>query len=182
MPEQPWYREPQTFVAVAALIVSVTAVAVGLYEASLQRRHDRAEVWPHLEITTFVMPQGAAIRLINTGIGPAIVKSVEVNVDGKPKRNWDDALNALLGRAPGLHSSTTVIEHAFRAGDEVTLVGIQKSDMPPGFWSWVGRVTLRVCYTSVFDESWIVSDDHLGGTSRWQSVGHCPAPVAGTDL
>jgi hypothetical protein len=25
-------------------------VVVGLYEEALQRRHDRAEVWPHVEI------------------------------------------------------------------------------------------------------------------------------------
>jgi hypothetical protein len=182
MEGQSWYREPQTFVAVAALIVSVTAVVVGFYEASLQRRHDRAEVWPHLEISTFVVPDGAAIKLANTGIGPAIVKSISVEIDGKPQRNWDNALRTLLGRNPSPHSSSTVTEHAFRAGDEVTLVGIPKSDMPTGFWNWVGRVRLRVCYVSVFDESWIVSDDHLGGNSKWASVGHCPAPAPGTDL
>jgi hypothetical protein len=56
----PWYREPETFIAVAALVVSVSAVAVGLYEARLQRTHDRAEVWPHVEISTFVTPTGAS--------------------------------------------------------------------------------------------------------------------------
>src|SRR5438552_4266118 len=49
--DRPWYREPETFIAVAALVVSVSPVAVGLYEAKLQRAHDRAEVWPHVEIS-----------------------------------------------------------------------------------------------------------------------------------
>jgi hypothetical protein len=30
-----WYSEPETFIAVAALVVSISAVVVGVYEASL---------------------------------------------------------------------------------------------------------------------------------------------------
>src|SRR3982751_1653555 len=87
-----WYRQPETFIAVAALVVSISAVVVGLYEASLQRAHDRAEVWPHLEISTFTSSSGASISLVNNGIGPAIIKSVVVTVDGKPQRVWHDVL------------------------------------------------------------------------------------------
>jgi two-component system, cell cycle sensor histidine kinase and response regulator CckA len=86
--DRPWYREPETFIAVAALVVSVSAVAVGLYEARLQRTHDRAEVWPHVEISTFVTPTGASLSVDNTGLGPAIIKSVVVTVDGKARSNW----------------------------------------------------------------------------------------------
>lgn len=38
--ERRWYAEPETFVAIAALTVSISAVVVGIYEASLQRHHD----------------------------------------------------------------------------------------------------------------------------------------------
>lgn len=82
--ERRWYTEPETFIAIAALIVGISAVAVGLYEASLQRYHDRAEVWPHLEIQVFTKQTGADIDLQTTGIGLAIVKSVTVTVEGKP--------------------------------------------------------------------------------------------------
>src|SRR5437667_2917470 len=99
--DRPWYREPETFIAVAALVVSVSAVAVGLYEAQLQRAHDRAEVWPHVEISTFVTPKGASLFVENTGLGPAIIKSVVVTVDGKPRRSWDDVLRALGDSARG---------------------------------------------------------------------------------
>src|SRR2546429_157304 len=100
--DRPWYREPETFIAVAALVVSVSAVAVGLYEAQLQRAHDRADVWPHVEISTFVTPKGASLFVENTGLGPAIIKSVVVTVDGKPRRSWDDVLRALGDSARGL--------------------------------------------------------------------------------
>ena len=43
---RPWYTQPETFVAIAALIVSLSALGVGVYEASLQRSHDRAKDCP----------------------------------------------------------------------------------------------------------------------------------------
>src|SRR3954463_2920805 len=93
-----WYTEPETFIAIAALVVSVSAVVVGLYEASLQRHHDRAEVWPHVEIQVFTKQTGAAIALENTGIGPAIIQSVVVTVDGRPQASWRDVLRTCPAR------------------------------------------------------------------------------------
>jgi len=166
--DRPWYREPETFIAVAALVVSVSAVAVGLYEAQLQRAHDRAEVWPHVEISTFVTPKGASLFVENTGLGPAIIKSVVVTVDGKPRRNWDDVLRALGDSARAAMSTTTV--------------GLDRLALPPHFWEWVARVAVTVCYSSVFNESWVVNDDHLGGTSTWRSVAACPSQASGADF
>lgn len=98
---RPWYREPETFIAVAALVISISAVAVGLYEAALQRRHDRAEVWPHVEITTYTSPTGATLSVENSSIGPALIKSI-VTVDGRRAHDWKDVLTTLLGHAPRL--------------------------------------------------------------------------------
>jgi hypothetical protein len=175
-----WYREPETFIAVAALVVSVSAVAVGLYEAHLQRAHDRAEVWPHVEISTFVTPTGVSLSVDNTGLGPAIIKSVVVTVDGKARRSWDDVLRALGDSAPGPVGTTTVVDHALRGGERTTLVGLDRKTLPPHFLEWVGRIAVTVCYSSVFNDSWVVHDD-LGGATTWQSVVVCPSQVQGAD-
>src|SRR5437016_619492 len=167
--DRPWYREPETFIAVAALIVSVSAVAVGLYEAQLQRAHDRAEVWPHVEISTYTTPQGASLFVENTGIGPAIIKSIVVTVDGQPRKNWPDVMHALNDSAPMPTSMSTVADRALRGGDKVTMVALDQKSIPPKFWQWISRVSITTCYSSVFGDSWIVSDDQLGGSSTWRS-------------
>ena len=172
---RPWYREPETFIASAALIVSVSAVVVGFYEAALQRKHDRAEVWPHLEVTTYTMPKGATLSVENTGIGPALIKSIVVTVDGKRTHSWNEVLTALLGHAPPApYSNSTISESVLRPGEKVTLVGIPSEDMPAGFWSSVGRVGLAVCYSSVFDQSWLLQDARVGQRTRWEDVSKCP--------
>jgi hypothetical protein len=172
---RPWYREPETFIAVAALIVSVSAVVVGIYEAQLQRQHDRAEVWPHLEMTTLTSANGATLSVGNTGIGPALIKSVVVTVDGKPAHNWTEVMTALLGHEPPApFSNSTIAESALRPGDKVTMLGLPNADMPPGFWKSVHRVGLSVCYSSVFGEYWQLRDSAIGGRTRWETVDHCP--------
>lgn len=176
-----WYREPETFIAVAALVVSLSAVGVGIYEAQLQRAHDRAEVWPHVEISTFVTPKGASLYVENTGLGPALIKSVVVTVDGTPRRNWDDVLHA-LGDSARASMNTTVADHALRGGERTTLVGLERQGVPPHFWEWIARVAITVCYSSVFNESWVVNDDHLGGGSKWRSVEACPSQAKDADF
>jgi hypothetical protein len=177
--DRPWYREPETFIAIAALIVSVSAMVVGIYEAALQRAHDRAEVWPHVELDTFTNPQGATVTLDNGGLGPAIIKSVVVTVDGKRHRDWPDVLQALLGAVPAAYSYRTVVDHALRAGEQVTILALEKKDLPPQFWPTVERVSVTVCYASVFGDGWVLST-HLGGTDVWHSVSACPAQPPGT--
>ncbi len=182
--DRPWYREPETFVAVAALVVSISAVVVGMYEAALQRKHDRAEVWPRVELTTYTSVNGASIFVENTGIGPALIKSIAVTVDGKRAHNWPEVLAALLGHEPAAPvSNSTVAEHALRAGDKVMIVGVPNIDMPNPFWKTVGRVGLTICYSSVFEEYWVLRDSAVGNSrTRWEPATGCPTQVAGEDF
>ena len=178
----PWYRQPETFIAFAALIVSVSAVVVGVYEASLQRAHDRAEVWPHLELETFVEPKGASVYLENTGIGPGIVQSMVVTVDGHPERNWDEVVAALEGHPGTPYANTSAVDHALPAGQRIALLSIDRANLPSGFWPWIGRLGITVCYRSVFDERWQLASSHLGVRTSLRAVDRCPPQAPGTDL
>jgi len=174
---RPWYREPETFIAVAALVVSVSAVAVGVYEAALQRAHDRAEVWPHVEVGTFTTPTDATLYIENTGVGPAVINSIVFTLDGKPRASWDDLLPAWLDKgAPTHFSHSTVLDHSLRAGDKVVVLDLPMNTIPAGFWDYIRRVGVEVCYRSVFDEHWLMSQVQLGGRkATWSSVARCPA-------
>lgn len=180
--DKPWYREPETFIALAALVVSVSAVAVGIYEASLQRAHDRAEVWPHLELSTYVMSKGAELRLENSGIGPAVVHSIVVSVDNRPRRDWAEVIAAITGKQPDVLENSTAADRAIRAGDHVTLVGVPAQSLPPGMWDYIKRVSVRICYSSVFGESWVLESRQLSTASTWTPVARCDSQPADMDF
>jgi hypothetical protein len=177
-----WYTEPETFIAVAALIVSISAVVVGLYEASLQRHHDRAEVWPRVEIQTFTGDKGATLSVENTGIGPAVIKSATITVDGVAQQNMRSVLKSWLGAEPLRFGQRTIVDHGLRPGDKVDLLSLDHSEMPPEFWDRIGRIGVTICYASVFDDFWIVSSEHLGTKNVWREVAHCPAQAKNTDF
>jgi hypothetical protein len=176
---RPWYREPETFVAVAALIVSLSALGVGVYEARLQREHDRAEVWPNLELGTFTSGAGASVVVDNTGLGPAVVEAIVVTVDDKPVHNWHGVLQSLLGDSTRAYSYSSLFEHGVRPGDRVQLFGLPPTSMPTPFWQQIGRLKIRICYRSVFNEYWML-DARLGSPNRRTGTDKC-APQAVED-
>jgi hypothetical protein len=178
---RPWYREPETFIALAALVVSLTAVAVGIYEAWLQRAHDRAEVWPRLEVGTWTSDSGATLRIDNTGLGPALVDYIAVTVDGRPAHDWPSVIKSLYGDQVSSFGHSTVFEHALRPGDQHAFVHIPAKSVPANFWDAIARLTVTVCYSSVFHEHWIVVDKP-GQSNKWSDAAECPRQPAGTDL
>jgi hypothetical protein len=177
-----WYTEPETFIAFAALIVSISAVAVGLYEAALQRHHDRAEVWPHPEIEVLTKATGAEIVLENTGIGPAIVHSVVVTVDGRLQRNWRDVLRRLNGAEPVSFSNYSTVQHGLRPGDRLPMLDIPVADVPRDFWKSIARVGVSICYSSVFDQYWVVESKALGVSVVRREMQACPAQADSVDF
>jgi hypothetical protein len=155
---------------------------LGVYEASLQRHHDRAEVWPRVEIQTFTGDKGATLSVENTGIGPAVIKSAVITVDGVAQQNMRSVLKSWLGAEPLRFGQRTIVDHGLRPGDKVDLLSLDRSEMPPEFWDHIGRIGVTICYASVFDDFWIVSSEHLGAKNVWREVAHCPAHAKNTDF
>src|SRR3954467_8259149 len=79
--------------AVIAAFVGLLALCVSGYTAYLQRQQVRAQVWPYLE--SGISSSKRSVTLFNKGVGPAIIGSVHVLVDGKPQRNWPAVFRAL---------------------------------------------------------------------------------------
>lgn len=178
---RPWYREPETFIAIAALVVSISAVAVGIYEASLQRAHDRAEVWPHLEIGTFVDGPGARIIVENGGVGPAVIKSIGVAVDGRAQQSWAGVFASLVGDKTKQFGHQTIADLAIRAGDKLVLTTLPTDAFHGDFWDSVKRVDVVVCYTDVFEDAWRLTAN-LGSKLKWERVKTCPPQAANADF
>src|SRR4051794_15201221 len=72
----------------SAMFVALSSLAIALYEVRMMREHDRISVWPY--VSAFNSDSGGVYTLnaSNAGIGPALVGSFEVTVDGKAKKDW----------------------------------------------------------------------------------------------
>ncbi|WP_257385616.1 hypothetical protein [Tahibacter caeni] len=164
-----------------ALAVSVFALAISAYQTRLMQSQARAAVWPYLaQGSTYAADDdaGSFVWLVeNNGVGPARIKSVALTLDGKPMRNWNEAL-AALGVSGKTQLSLTrlsgeVIPPSLNRETGIPLIRVDGRDIARLLQGAQSRFRLDVCYCSVYGDCWL---------SRWQTSGaeplaHCTAPA-----
>src|SRR5437762_12335956 len=115
VPEQKETRRASRYDAVIATFVGFLARCVSGYTAYMQRQQVRAAVWPILEFDSGNGP--IHFSLANKGVGPAIIKHVNLKVDDQPVKNCAEVLEKILG--PGYHpgEESDMSGRVFSAGD-----------------------------------------------------------------
>jgi hypothetical protein len=84
--------DPGTVVAICATAIAVASLAVSVYEVRAGRRHSRLSVRPLLELQTSFHPgRTAGLQLVNAGLGPAVVTTTTLSLDGAPLGPLDEA-------------------------------------------------------------------------------------------
>jgi hypothetical protein len=150
-----------------AVLISVISIFLSFYQAKIAEKQAHAAVWPYVSIDYDVNDQGARSGFIwtveNNGLGPALIQSVIVSVDGKPQRSWDEVCKALgITRT----FSSTMSEVSGRVlppdtGRETTIDAIHV--MSPAeakiFYEGRKRLAMEICYCSVYEECWVA---HFG--------------------
>jgi hypothetical protein len=159
-------KEPGTRViryeTIIATLVGISALFVSGYTAWVQRQQLRAAVWPILEYSTSNVPK-IKFTVENKGVGPAIVRHVEVKVDGQPVRTWHEALVKLIGPGEYRFTESTISGHVFAAGESMDVLVPHGFDGGPltlekdapllnALDQERGRVEIEICYCSTLGE------------------------------
>lgn len=75
---------PSDYIACSALFVAVLAMLATFWQAHVARAYGRISVRPHLDWGTNRFPgRPISLYILNSGLGPAIVKSFALLFDGK---------------------------------------------------------------------------------------------------
>ena len=170
-------REWDGVAAIIAAFVGLLALGVSAYTAYIQHQQVRAQVWPYLEAGNDDGNQ--AIYVYNKGVGPAIVRSAQVFIDGKPQTDWAHVLTA-LGVPPHDYMQSTLNPDVISPGEGVRVLGFKGEDRWKDFRSGaVARMTMDICFCSTLDECWMYHDEHpVGYKSTAQLVrplDRCPS-------
>jgi len=161
--------------AVIAALVGMLALLVAGYTAYIQRQQVRAQVWPRLVLGHSNVEGRYEFTVLNQGVGPAIVQSVQVLVSGKPVSGWH-ALEKLFGftpRSPGVFS--TLNKMVLTPGERLHWIRFQNlADIDAFTADWARfHVEAQVCYSSTLGESWLVVF-HPGELANPREVSSCP--------
>lgn len=172
-------------IGLLSLVVAGYTAYIAHYTANVQMEQVRAQVWPWLEAGN--NDSTDAIEVYNKGVGPAIVRSAEIWIDGKSQRNWDQVLDTLDVKRPRTYSESTIYPAVLSAGETVPIIKFAQNDAYQQFRGAAIRkhMTIIICYCSTLGECWRYRDEHLvgykEGTLKMDSVAKCPR-VAPTDV
>lgn len=153
-----------------AALIGLLALIVSAYTAYVERQQVRAQVWPYLLMGSNDLDQ--SLDVFNKGVGPAIVRSVEIQVDGRPQRDWDHVFDA-LGLAhhkavKTFFSSGTVVS----PGETIAALKLLQKDQWEQFSSSMSRLRMHVCFCSTLGECWLADMNNPLGAGTPQ---RCPA-------
>jgi hypothetical protein len=187
VPEQKETRAASRYDAVIATFVGFLALCVSGYTAYMQRQQVRAAVWPILEFDTSNQPD-IHLTLSNKGVGPAIIRHVIVTFDGQPVRNWNEALEKMLGPGKHNYSESDMHDHVLAAGESMTVFTPGDPENNPiaydrsnPLWMKMNkerlRVTVEICYCSTLGECWTLRTGGLVASTTTETR-RCPTPSA----
>jgi hypothetical protein len=177
---------------VAAAIVSLVSLWLGLHSAHSMEKLVAANSYPYLDLgrSTHIIPEAGVqsemrrkveYEMINGGIGPARVEWVQFTYKNKPVPDMKALLDACCstagGNGNGFHMRGYVQNSLVRPGGSLVMFSWSEPAMPNPLFDAVHRsmddMDFSVCYCSVFDECYVRKND----ASKPEPVKQCTAPA-----
>ncbi len=176
------------FIAVGALVVSALSAATLAYQTHVIGNQYAATMWPYLNLNATFSPQSETIAIDNDGLGPALVRSAQLSVDGRPVAGWAGYAHALYAD-PKLHRyfrkgivlslSSVDASTTLRAGDSKTIFALHFPDMVPTADVTTHALAMDFCYCSLNDRCWTLHAAPGPGTiPRTTHVSECKSSAA----
>jgi hypothetical protein len=157
-PAPPRRRDPEFWIAVAALAVSACAMLATVVQVRLQLGQERAAVWPHVSAGARYSSEGFAFVAANKGLGPALVRRVELRLDGVGVAGWLPLLDRALGAGHGYGWDSLKVndleDRILAAGEAVELFVIPWDERITAAFGKGPRIEVTLCYCSFLGECW----------------------------
>lgn len=166
-------RNWDALAATLAALIGFLALIVSGYTAYIQRQQVRAQVWPFMLVGYSDVDH--SIVVLNKGTGPALVRSVEVLVDGKPLPKWSAVLEALGVARPDDYGQSTISGNVLSPGERLVIVSVPDDVRYQQFRAEATRrLTTRICYCSTLGECWMHLSGDRDDEPDVRSVDSCP--------
>jgi hypothetical protein len=166
-------------ISVCAMLVSMGTFATFLYQTKIIQEDSKASVYPHLDIQRrYGSSENVNFRLTvkNVGIGPAFLKTMEINYRGKiyKSKNFDGSLPIAFLRQilssdknfPFLEVGGTVPMVIPAGGQEVFLnLNSKRVEDMALLVDIFDNSKIKICYSSVYKDYWTVE--------KWKQPEEC---------
>lgn len=165
-------------IALAAVAISAIAAGAAAYQTYVVNKQLSAAVWPYLALNTTYDVNRLTFQIENDGLGPAIVRSASLTIDGRSVGKWTN----LFVRFPfrhGTHLAGSLASirngEVVRAGDTKTVLDLHGPIPAAAVLERFERkhnVSIDLCYCSLLEQCWTV---HLmADDSNPRAASGCP--------
>jgi hypothetical protein len=186
------------FIAIAAVLVSAFTAGILIYQTRVIGDQFAATIWPYLSVGSTYDSNGETIEVANDGVGPALVRSAQLRVDGGAVRAWNDYVRVLF-RDPGLRSNLLRTRAAvlagktnrsilsmssigpsstLRPGESETLLKLWLIDRVPTPALTKHSITIDLCYCSLNGSCWTLHANPGLIDSQPRPVSQCASSAA----
>ncbi|WP_025666907.1 hypothetical protein [Aquimarina megaterium] len=184
--------DPNLIIAIGVLIASFSALFVYMRQASIMSdqteillEQTKANAWPRLSIETDLnwidkKLESLKIKIHNKGTGPALVEGVRVTYDSVYTSSWGDLFDKI--NVPDSISTSisnkTVYNTVLSANENYYWLRlIHDPNLARWLYNHREKITIEVCYRSVFKDYWLLTVDKNGyNTTRKLDIPECSLP------
>ena len=143
---------------IIALVISSMALLVSVYEATIMQSQQKAMVWPYVKISTGYSYDGFTVYASNNGIGPALIESVEVQINGKAVSSFDALLDAAQpDRTFGydIVKMGSLNGTVIKAGEKRMFLRFPINEQTQPALKNMNNVNVKLQFNSVLGDSWV---------------------------
>lgn len=157
-PNKPRKIDTGLVIGLLAVVINIITVTVYIQQAKIMRQQLHASVWPHLECLPSYNESGFYLEIENTGVGPAIIKGVEMKILGRPVASLDSVFYHAIGTDSFPHYVSTVENRVIAAGQKIKPFDVKDSTYAKKLYQGLRKVGFEyhVCYESIYGEAWKV--------------------------
>jgi hypothetical protein len=151
----------QALCALLAVLVGFLSIILTVITIHSNRKHNRLSVKPLLRIDRIISTgSDVAISLLNSGVGPAIIKSINIKVDGtilpQTQDIWDVALNKVVSQKYNVRIYSPSSGNSFSSGESHALYTIPSSELNeqdyPILLDAFQKISFEIIYASIYGE------------------------------
>jgi hypothetical protein len=152
---------------VSAVVISVVSLFLAIQHGRVMERMLEASTWPYVVIDHSNASPGdrhLELSIINKGVGPAKIDSLEVFYNGAAQSDSGSLLRAIL-KPPDPHRHlpvviSDIVDSVLSAKEQVNFVTVEAKEYSPEEYARIDaafkELAYRACFCSVFDECSVI--------------------------
>jgi hypothetical protein len=165
------------FIGLCALLVSCVAAAASAYQTYVINQQYQASVWPYLRFSFSSDDQQLSLTVKNYGLGPALIRSFEITLNGKPVASLSPYVVSLESPKERGSVGFEVMGQGsvLPASETAPLMTVAKNPtVVRALLARQGAIDISICYCSLLGRCWM--QRMQDSSSEPRDVRYCPLP------